>query len=276
VVSALRAGGASVEHGLSAGRGDEAAIAHRALESGFRTLVAVGGDGTWSNIGNAILRSGHSAHLGLVAGGTGCDLAKTLGVPARDVQAAARVVLGGKTRTIDVGRIEDKYFLNVAGFGFDIAVIEDARTVRWLSGDLVYLYSALRQLRAFPGFGVEVARDGEPGERHEHLMLIVANARIFGGGFQIAPDGEIDDGRLDAVSFLNMGLGRRLAIMGRLMKGTHEGQPEVRRSTAPSFRLRFDRPPAYETDGEWNQAASAELVIESVPRALSVLVPAGP
>jgi len=106
-------------------------------------------------------------------------------------------------------------------------------------------------------------------------MLIIANARIFGGGFQIAPGGRIDDGRLDAVGFLNMGLGRRLAIMGRLMKGTHESQPEVRRTTAPSFRLSFDRPPAYETDGEWNQAASAELVVESVPQALQVLVPSG-
>ena len=275
IVSALRSGGASVEHGLSAGPGGESAVATRALEQGFRTLVAVGGDGTWSNVGSAILRSGHDACLGLVAGGTGCDLAKTLGVPARDVPAAAKVVLGGQTRTIDVGRIEDKYFLNVAGFGFDIAVIEDARTVRWLSGDLVYLYSALRQLRAFPGFGVEVATNGEAGQRHEHLMLIVANARIFGGGFQIAPGGQIDDGRLDVVSFLNMGLRRRLAIMGRLMKGTHEGQPEVRRSTAASFRLRFDRPPAYETDGEWNQATTADLVVESVPKALRILVPAG-
>jgi diacylglycerol kinase family enzyme len=89
------------------------------------------------------------------------------------------------------------------------------------------------------------------------------------------PAGKIDDGRLDAVGFLNMGLGRRLAIMGRLMKGTHEGQPEVRRRTAASFRLRFEKPPAYEIDGEWNQATSAELVVEERAPALQVLVPAG-
>jgi diacylglycerol kinase (ATP) len=274
VLQALKSG-AEVEHALSTSPGDEGAIAEKALARGFRTLVAVGGDGTWSNVGNAILRSGQPARLGLVAGGTGCDLAKTLGVPARDVKAAAAVVLGGHTRTIDVGRIEGKHFLNVAGFGFDIAVIEAARKVTWLSGDLVYAYCALKQLHAFPGFSVDVASDGAPATRAEHLMLIIANASIFGGGFKVAPGGQIDDGHLDAVGFLNMGLGRRLAIMGRLLKGTHEGQPEVRRTTAPSFRLRFDRPPAYEIDGEWNQAASAELLVESVPRALQVLVPAG-
>jgi diacylglycerol kinase (ATP) len=276
VLGALKAG-AEVEHALSAAPGDEAALAEKAIARGFRTLVAVGGDGTWSNVGNAILRSGQPISLGLVAGGTGCDLAKTLGVPARDVKAAAAVVLGGHTRTIDVGRIEGKHFLNVAGFGFDIAVIEAARKVTWLSGDLVYAYAALTQLNSFPGFAVDVSTngDGATSARADHLMLVIANASIFGGGFKIAPGGKIDDGQLDAVSFLNMRLVRRLAIMGRLMKGTHEDQPEVRRSTAASFRLRFERPPAYEIDGEWNQAASAELVVENVPRALKVLVPAG-
>ena len=69
--------------------GDEARLAERGPRRGFRRIVAVGGDGTWSNVGNAILRSGVAASLGLVAGGTGCDLAKSLGIPARDVSAAA-------------------------------------------------------------------------------------------------------------------------------------------------------------------------------------------
>jgi diacylglycerol kinase family enzyme len=62
--------------------------------------------------------------------------------------------------------------------------------------------------------------------------------------------------------------------MGRLLKGTHVGQPEVITSTAPSYRLLFDHPPAYETDGEWRKASSREIVVESVPGALRVLTPA--
>jgi diacylglycerol kinase (ATP) len=264
---------AEIGYAETAAPGDEGTLTRKALAEGYRTIVAVGGDGTWSRVGGAIVDSGVPAALGLVAGGTGCDLAKTLDIPARDLSAAARVIVAGHTRTIDVGRIEGKVFLNVAGFGFDIAVIEDSRQVRWLGGDLLYLYCALRQLRKFPGFGLEASTGDGVGLRREHLMLIIANARIFGGGFKVAPRADLADCRLDAVGFLNMNLARRASLMGRLLRGTHESAPEVWTSTAASFRLRFDTPPAYETDGEWNQAASAELVVESVPRALQVLTP---
>jgi diacylglycerol kinase (ATP) len=273
VLTALRAG-AEVGHAETTAPGQEGELTRRALADGYRTIVALGGDGTWSHVGAAIVESGLPAALGLVAGGTGCDLAKTLEIPARDIEAAARVILGGHTRTIDAGRIEGKLFLNIAGFGFDIAVIEDSLKVRWLRGDLLYLYCALRQLRWFPGFGVEISTPETPGVRREHLMLIIANARIFGGGFKIAPHADLADGKLDAVGFSNMGLGRRFSIMGQLLRGTHGAAPEVVSSTASTFRLRFDTPPAYETDGEWHQAASADLLVESVPKALRVLTPA--
>lgn len=267
-----RLGVGGVEHALTAGAGDEERLAAEAARRGAATIVAVGGDGTWCNAANGILRSGHDARLALVSGGTGCDLAKTLGVPA-DLGGAARVVATGVPRRIDVGRVEDRFFLNVAGFGYDIAVIEHSWKVRWLRGDLLYAWSALRQIWGFPGFGVEIGLDGAPGERHELLMLIVANARVFGGSFRIAPRAEVDDGRLDAFAFGNIGLVRRLGMMRHLLAGSHEGKAGVTSRVAASLRLRFDAPPAYETDGEWRQARSAELLVEAVPKALSVLVP---
>lgn len=274
----LQALGGAVAHGITAAAGDEARLTTEALGRGFRRIVAVGGDGTWSNVGNAIIRSGVDAALGLVPAGTGCDLAKSLGVPARDLAGCARIARDGHSRRIDAGRIEDRYFLNVAGFGFDIAVIEDSWKVRYLGGDLgedsvLYLYCALRQLHRFPGFPVSLAVDGEAPSRREMLMLVVANARIFGGGFKIAPEADLADGRLDVVSFANMPLLRRLSIMGRLLRGTHAGAPEVASRRGRRLDLRFDAPPAYETDGEWHRAASADLTIEAVPGALRVLVP---
>jgi diacylglycerol kinase (ATP) len=273
-VLAALAGHGAVEHGLTTGPGDEARLASEAIERGFGTIVAVGGDGTWSNVGNAILRSGKPVKLGLVPGGTGCDLAKSLGIPPRDVAACGRIVLGGHTRTIDVGRVEDRYFLNIVGFGYDVAVLEDSWTVSYLEGELLYLYCALRQLHSFPGFPVEMGIDGRPPDRREMLMLIVANARIFGGGFKIAPSADLGDGRLDVVAFRNMGLAARIGILMKLLRGTHAGSPHVAASSASSLTLRFAAPPSYETDGEWNRAKSAEVRVESVPAALRVLVPA--
>jgi diacylglycerol kinase (ATP) len=274
VLAALRASDGEVEHGATTRPGEEAELTAAAIGRGLRRVVAVGGDGTWGNVANAILRSGKDVTLGIIPAGTGCDLAKSLGVPANDLAACARIVRDGQVRAIDVGRIEDKYFLNVAGFGYDIAVLEDSWRVRWLSGGLLYQYCALRQIHAYPGFPVEIEVDGVPAGREDLLMLIVANGRVFGGGFQIAPGADLGDGRLDGMAFRNMNLLRRLGLMAQLMRGTHQQAPEVKASTGRRYRLRFDTPPAYETDGEWNQARSAEVMVESVPGALRVLVPA--
>lgn len=270
VLSAL---GPGVGHALTAAAGDEERLATEAIARGFRRIVAVGGDGTWSNVGHAIIASGTDAALGLVPAGTGCDLAKSLGIPAKDVAGCARIVLDGHARTIDAGRVEDRHFLNVVGFGFDIAVIEDSWTVKWLGGDLLYLYCALRQLHRFPGFPLSHAADGGAAEQRDMLMFVIANARVFGGGFKIAPEADLSDGALDAVSFHNMPLLRRLAIMGRLLQGTHGAAPEVAARRGRRFELGFAAPPAYETDGEWRRARSARLTVEAVPRALRVLVP---
>jgi diacylglycerol kinase (ATP) len=262
-----------LEHGLTQGPGDEGRLAEEAVRRGFRRIVAVGGDGTWSNVGNAILRTGLPVALGLVPGGTGCDLAKTLGVPARDVAACCRIVLDGRTRAIDVGRIEDKHFLNIAGFGYDVAVLEDSWNVAYLEGAALYLYCALRQLGSYRGFRVETEVDGRLLGHSDMLMVIVANARVFGGGFKVAPHADVEDGKLDAVAFGNMGLAGRVSALVRLLRGTHARHPRVAAASASRLVYRFAAPPAYETDGEWNQARSSEVVIEAVPRALRVLVP---
>jgi diacylglycerol kinase (ATP) len=272
VLAALGTNG-RVEHALTAGPGDEARLAAEAVGRGFRRIVAVGGDGTWSNVANGILRTGVDAKLGLVPGGTGCDLAKSLGIPPRDIAACARIVLDGHWRAIDVGRIEDKHFLNVVGFGYDVAVIEDSWTVKYLQGPPLYLYCALRQLHSFDGFTVDLEVDGEKRGRQDLLMLILANGRIFGGGFRIAPRAELGDGVLDGSAFRNMGFLARLGVLVRLLQGTHEASPEVAPARASRFRLRFDSPPAYETDGEWNRAKTADLTVETRPGALRVLVP---
>jgi len=275
-LKALASRGAVVEHALTTRAGEEKDLARNAMARGLRTIVAVGGDGTWSNVGGAIVESGVDARLGLVPGGTGCDLAKSLGIPPHNLEACADIILNGQAQKIDVGRIEGQHFLNIVGFGFDVAVLEDSWGVSYLGGDLLYLYCALRQIYAFSGFAVEVTAEGSPPKRHELLMLVIANAQVFGGGFKIAPHADLADGRLDGVAFRNMNLFRRLRLMARLSRGTHAGSPEVSTMTSPSFRLRFDSPPTYERDGEWNRATSTELTLDTLPQALSLLVPRHP
>ncbi|MGH7622313.1 MAG: diacylglycerol/lipid kinase family protein, partial [Gemmatimonadaceae bacterium] len=135
--------------------GDEKRLAALALEAGATTIVACGGDGTWSNAANAILEAGSGCRLALLAAGTGNDFAKTVGAPARDLAATARLAVEGPDMLVDVGRIESRYFLNVTGFGFDIAVLDDLENIPLLTGDLLYLGAALRQLFRFRGLTID-------------------------------------------------------------------------------------------------------------------------
>jgi diacylglycerol kinase (ATP) len=257
----------------SGAREGEALLAARALGEGCDTLVAVGGDGTWSNVANAILRAGADARLAMVAAGTGNDFAKTAGAPANDVAATARLVAEGAARRVDVGRIEDRWFLNIAGFGFDIAVLESVERITWLKGDPLYLYAALRQLGSYVGAEITVGSPARERGAMRHLMLVIANARHFGGAFRIAPNASITDGRLDAIAIHDAPTLRRLQLFGAVIRGTHEAMPEVQVEQSPRFTLRFPTAPAYETDGEYRRAASATIEVACVPSALRIVAP---
>jgi diacylglycerol kinase (ATP) len=253
-------------------KGDEMTVALRAIQDGVRTIVAVGGDGTWGNVANAILNTGAPVRLALAAAGTGNDFAKTVGVPANDFDAVARLAVDGPDVKIDVGRIENRYFLNVAGFGFDIAVLEDVETINWLGGNALYMYSALRQLFWYRGIPVTLSSPALTRDLRQYLMLIIANGRNFGGAFHIAPGASVTDGMLDAIS-IAAGVSplRRLALFSAATKGTHVTKPEVTTEQAASFTLEFAVPPAFETDGEYNRASSTRVEVTCVPRALRVV-----
>jgi len=250
--------------------GDEKRLATLALHDGATTIVACGGDGTWSNAANAILSSGADCRLAVLAAGTGNDFAKSVGAPARDIAATARLVAEGAETMVDVGQIEDRYFLNVTGFGFDIAVLDDLENIPLVTGDLLYLTAAMRQLFKFDGMQVDITTAAVARGPRAHLMLIIANGRNFGGMFQIAPDARINDGKLDAISILDASPLTRISLLAAAPSGRHVRNPLVLSEQASSFTLKFDAPPAYETDGEYNQAKSSTIEISCLPGALRV------
>jgi diacylglycerol kinase (ATP) len=251
--------------------GDERHLTERALNAGATTIVAVGGDGTWSNVADAMLTSGAGeCRLALVAAGTGNDFAKTIGAPAADLQRTAQLVADGSDMRVDVGRIEDRHFLNIAGFGFDTAVLEESLRSSVLRGRALYISAALRQLMRYRGIHISVGTNGDRWEAH-HLMLIVANAKHFGGSFRIAPEASPQDGLLDAISVLDAPVLRRLALFRAVIAGTHMRLPEVRARRASTICLRFHTPPAFEADGEYRLASTTDIEISCLPSALRVV-----
>jgi len=274
-VSLLREGLGTFDHATTAGPGNEAELADRAIAEGYGAIIAVGGDGTWGTVADRIVRSGHrDVTLGLLPAGTGNDFGKSLGVRAPRAASVVRGIAEGRRRVIDVGRAGSRYFLNVVGFGFDIAVIDDAASFRVLQGDLLYRFCALRQLFKFRGLPIEVSDGVAAPIRNSHLMLTISNGNYFGGSFHIAPKATLDDGKLDAVSIFDAGPIARVGLFSKVAGGTHHGDKRVRIRQAARFVVRFDTPVRYEIDGDVYELAGTTLEVEVVPRALSVFVPA--
>jgi YegS/Rv2252/BmrU family lipid kinase len=272
--SLLRARIGDFDSAVSERPGHEVELLDRALERGYKNILALGGDGTWSVAADRIIRSSRQdVALGLLPAGTGCDFAKTFGLAWAEPERAVEAIAGGRRRRIDVGRVEGRHFLNIVGFGFDIAVIDDAARMPLLQGDLLYKFCALRQLFSFPGLPLALV-GGDGAREVDALMLVVANARYFGGSFHIAPNARLDDGRLDAVCILDAGPLTRARLFQLVARGAHVGHERVKVEQGASFEVKFAQPVRYEVDGEVHRSQGSVLRIESVPRALDVLVPA--
>ena len=235
--------------------GEEELMANKALAAGVKTIIAVGGDGTCSRVANAILHSGGLCRLAVIPCGTGNDFAKTLGVVRRTPQQIAELVAGATPTTIDVGLCDGYYFLNSCGFGFDASVLEATRRVRFLKGDAVYIYSALRQLFTYRGISVSVDASVDT-MAARMLMLTVSNGRYLGGAFRIAPQASVIDGKLDVGFFGDIGLIGRVRLFAGAFRGTHVGLPSVKTKLVRNDSSVFRAP----DDGTGRRAKAGALV----------------
>jgi diacylglycerol kinase (ATP) len=256
---------------LTQGPGDERRLAREAASAGVKTIITLGGDGTWGNAARGILESGRDARLALLASGTGNDFADGLGLPVRDPRAMTDIAVGSEERRIDLGSADGVPFLNVAGFGFETDVLESIQRARLPKGPLVYYAAAIPLLVRYGGLAARVSWDGAPPlESRRFLALVVANGRRFGGGFQIAPAAALEDGLLDLIAVHDAGVLRRAQILVGARRGAHIGYPEVQHRTVRRVEIDFDTPPRMDVDGELLATKTSRIEVACLPRALRV------
>ena len=255
-------------------RGDEELLARDAVARGVTTIIAVGGDGTCSGVANAILNSRSECRLAVIPLGTGNDFAKTLGVEGWTPERVAKLVTRAEPTAIDAGVIDGRYFINSCGFGFDASVLAATEQVKFLKGDALYIYAALRQLLTYRGVPIKIDREDDDSAR-ELLMVTVSNGRYLGGAFHIAPNASVLDGELDVCVVTDANFVERVQLFASVFRGTHGRLPSVRTLRTGAISLLFPSPPAIEIDGELHRARSREVKIECVPHALNVIAAPG-
>lgn len=257
------------------------ALARRAVQAGHETVVAVGGDGTVNEVVNGLMAPGAEragARLGIIITGRGSDLARTIGIPS-DPEAACERLLEPRTMTVDLGLAEftvgeercERFFVNVAGIGFDAEVVRRAnRNFRFARGTVPYLSALVMSLFAWRNRPVEIVLDDRPPIPATIYLVAVANGQYFGGGMRVAPDADPNDGLLDVCVANDIGKVEFLRTVPRVYEGTHVSHPAIDIYRARRVEVRSAHPLASQLDGE--EAGCAPLVFRVVPAALEVVV----
>ena len=266
----FRAAGISLEIAVSLGPGEAGRLAAGAVDEGHRTIVAVGGDGTANEIANGMIGSG--AVLGLYPIGAGNDLARSLGYPRGRRQHIARFLAQARPRTIDVGEVNGRVFLNVAGVGIDGHVAERIRaSARVVGQRFGYLVGALVSIATYRPQAMEVRIDGVP-RLGRFLTVVASNGRYFGGGMHPAPRARLDDGELDVTVAGDLGRLDSILALARLYRGTHENGTTIVTLRAKRVEIDLERALPMQLDGEVARVERLEIGVR--PAALVVL--AGP
>ena len=267
VVDLLRERSVNADLMVSEAPGDCERIAREVLARGAQQVAACGGDGTVHEVVNGLANS--DAILGVVPCGRGNDLARALGL-SRDVEDVVNTLVHGVDRTIDLGRVGDRFFATVASLGFDTAVAQRMRSrPSRLGGTVSYGLAILRTLFGYRSPFVRLRGDFGVFEGRV-LLAATANAPFYGSGVKIAPDAVVDDGVLDVCIVADVSRWTVLRMFLRAYSGTHVGHSAVRVVQTRTLQIASDDPLWIFADGE--PMCEIPAKIEVVPGTLKVKV----
>lgn len=249
-------------------RGDATRLAKVSANEGADVVAAAGGDGTCGEVVNGI--AGTGATFGVIPVGTGNDFARTIGVYG-SMETAVDILFSDHSRMVDLGRIGDHWFLNVAGCGFDAKVAERVNQgYRYLNDSMAYIAGVFQTLISFKSPHFKLTMDSSTYES-DGMLCTIANAPSYGGGMKVAPNARIDDGVLD-ICFLNKtGRFEFLRAFPRVFRGTHVTHPKVRMFRVKRGRVEATPPMPILVDGE--VIGETPVDFEVVPRALKIKAP---
>ncbi len=200
-------------------------LTRQAVQASAETVVAIGGDGTVTEIARGLY--GSKCALGIIPAGTGNDMSRVLGIHKKP-EEALRFLLNTAPRPIDTAWVNDTIFQNVCGTGFDVCVLDYALPAkRYVRGMLPYLWGVLCTIFSFHPVEVTFEVDGEAPYTKRLLLLAIANGRYFGGGIEVAPNASPNDGQFDLVTIDSMSNWRLPFQLPKLLTGRIEQIPGV-------------------------------------------------
>ena len=265
----LTARGADFEVRETQRPGHATALAKAAVDEGFDVIAVVGGDGTLRETAMSVVHTDRI--LGLLPCGTGNDYARALRIPT-DREAAVDILLNGETRVVDAGMANDQVFFNIAGFGFDVDVLDYTEEFKpkCKNGETAYRLGLLKAL-----FGLKLRKTTltfPDGTMEKNVLMAAAGVGThFGGGMNVLPESDMSDGLLDVCIAHDVTRLKLLKLFPRFNKGKHIGMPVITYRKTTEVSVVCDPVSRIEVDGE--RMDGTPVTFRVLPGALKVRAP---
>ena len=187
-------------------------------------VVAFGGDGFIHEIIQHIVH--REIPLGVIPCGTGNDFARSLGVNQLSMTQQMNLIAQSKIRSIDLGRVDERWFAAILSSGFDAVVNDRANQMKWPRGRMRYNIAMIEKIVQLRAHSYRIRLDGDHIDV-EATLVTVANGPSYGGGMKVCPDAKLNDGLFDVMVLGKVSRTELLKVFPKVYSGRHVGHPAV-------------------------------------------------
>ncbi|RHW32447.1 diacylglycerol kinase [Neobacillus notoginsengisoli] len=270
VLEKLERAGYETSCHATTGEGDATKAAKIAVERRYDVVIAAGGDGTINEVVNGLANQEYRPKLGVIPMGTTNDFGRALQLP-KDIGEAVDIIIKGDRIPVDIGRINERYFINIAGGGrLTELTYEVPSKLKTMLGQLAYYLKGVEMLPSIRATHMCIEYDGKLFEG-DAMLFLVGLTNSIGGFEKIAPDASLNDGMFTLLILKKVNLAEFIRIATLALRGEHIHDEHVVYTKANRIKVRSNDPMQLNLDGEYGGLLPAEF--ENLYRHLEVFAP---
>ncbi|MNZ75357.1 Diacylglycerol kinase [compost metagenome] len=227
ILQRLEQGGIETSCHATVGEGDATIAAAEAADRNYDLIIAAGGDGTLYEVINGLAGKANRPPLGILPLGTTNDFARAMGIP-KHWEYAVDLILQQYTRPVDVGKANNRYFINIAGGGSLTELTYDVPSkLKTMIGQLAYYMKGMEKMTRLRPTELNFQASGVGQFNDEFMMFLICNSNSVGGFERLAPDSKLDDGLLDVLLIRKCNLPEFIKLVTLALRGEHLSDPHV-------------------------------------------------
>lgn len=259
VLEKLESAGYETSAHATAGEGDATRAAQIAVERKHDLVIVAGGDGTINEVISGIAEQDYKPKVGIIPAGTTNDFARALGIP-RDVKKAVDIILEQNEQALDIGKVNGKYFVNIAGGGDLTELTYDVPVkMKTAIGQLAYYIKGIEMLPSLRPVSVTIEYDDHI-YSGEIMLFLVANTNSVGGFEKLAPDALVDDGYFDLLILKKTNLAEFIRLATAALRGNHLEDDKIIYAQAKRIKITPNETMLLNIDGEYGGELPGEII----------------